>query len=649
MNELQDKVILLVEDDAIIALGEEAMLRRNGLNVVKAHSGRQAISAFEKGRQIDLVLMDIDLGKGMDGTEAASRILQDHDVPIVFLTSHTESEYVDRTDAISSYGYVVKNSGEMVIIRSIIMALRLHGAHKMVRTSRNEIAREAERYHLLFTNLTAGFALHEMIYDEDGNAVDYRFLDVNPAFETITGLAASLIVGRTVCEVLPGTEKYWIDTYAGVVKTGQPISYENYSARLGRYYDVWAFRHGQDKFATVISDITRGKRVEEELRKQRENLSTMLDAMGDGVISTDREGRVVVMNPVAEQLTGWDVEGAEGRKFSEVFVLEDALSGEKGDDPVEMVLAGGRAVNISEHSILVSRDGGRYHIAVSATPIINGDQETEGVVIVFRDVSEDYRKNREIAANNRYLEGVIESVQEGITVLDRSFSIERTNDTAKGWFSRGGDIVGRKCYELYRNRSERCEDCPVARAIQTGRPEHAELQGYGDAPVEWIEAFAFPVRDPETGRIERVVEFQRDITERKRRERLLTDQAERYGSIFRDGSAAMLIIDPRDGSIVDANAAAVEFYGWTLDQLKEMTVFDINALSPEEIANEMERARALRKRRFTFRHRRADGSERAVVVISGPVEQDGSTLLHSIVLENSDEEAQQHDDINGTD
>src|SRR6056297_3007206 len=80
--------------------------------------------------EISLILMDIDLGKGMDGTEAAEKILESHELPIVFLTSHSEKEYVNRVKKITNYGYVLKNSGEFVLIEAIYMAFSLYEAHK---------------------------------------------------------------------------------------------------------------------------------------------------------------------------------------------------------------------------------------------------------------------------------------------------------------------------------------------------------------------------------------------------------------------------------------------------------------------------------------------------------------------------------------
>ena len=113
-----------------------------------------------------------------------------------------------------------------------------------------------KRYRDLFNGMLNGFALHEIICNEEGKAVDYRFLEVNPAFERLTGLRASDIIGRTVMEVLPQTEHQWIEVYGKVALLRSSITYENYSAPLDKYFHVEAFSPEYKKFATVIEDIT---------------------------------------------------------------------------------------------------------------------------------------------------------------------------------------------------------------------------------------------------------------------------------------------------------------------------------------------------------------------------------------------------------
>lgn len=134
--------------------------------------------------------------------------------------------------------------------------------------------RRAERnYRMLFTEMLDGFALHEIVRDFEGKPADYRFLAVNPAFERMTNLKAGDILGRTVLEVLPGTERHWIETYGGVALTGKPISFENYSSDLKKHFEVTAFRPAPNQFACTFSDITERKKAVEELLEKTEALS----------------------------------------------------------------------------------------------------------------------------------------------------------------------------------------------------------------------------------------------------------------------------------------------------------------------------------------------------------------------------------------
>lgn len=134
------KRLLLVEDEPVIALLETQQLCNEGYAVTHVNSGEKAVGVIDAKRDhYDLILMDIDLGDGIDGTEAANVILSTHDIPILFLSSHTEKDVVGLTEKITSYGYVVKNSGIRVLDASIKMAFKLFDAHKDLKERKQRI------------------------------------------------------------------------------------------------------------------------------------------------------------------------------------------------------------------------------------------------------------------------------------------------------------------------------------------------------------------------------------------------------------------------------------------------------------------------------------------------------------------------------
>ncbi|HOC59610.1 MAG TPA: PAS domain S-box protein [Smithellaceae bacterium] len=126
--------------------------------------------------------------------------------------------------------------------------------------------RESERkYRSLFTEISEGFALHEIICDQNGHPVDYRFLDINPAFEKIIGLEAAHVIGKTAKEVLLQTTIYRIEQYGKVALSGEPISFEGQLKKRDRHYQINAFCPEKGKFAVLFTDITERKKMEMRL------------------------------------------------------------------------------------------------------------------------------------------------------------------------------------------------------------------------------------------------------------------------------------------------------------------------------------------------------------------------------------------------
>ncbi|MBM4163433.1 MAG: PAS domain S-box protein [Lentisphaerae bacterium] len=155
------------------------------------------------------------------------------------------------------------------------------------------------------------------------------------------------------------------------------------------------------------------------LRENEESLRTTLDSIGDAVIATDAHGNVARMNPVAEALTGWRSEEARGRPMSEVFRIVNALTRVPAANPVSQVIANGRVVGIANHTVLLCRDGTEHPIADSAAPIRSAAGVITGVVLVFRDVTEEYRMRRALADSESRFRALVESSADLIWEMDR--------------------------------------------------------------------------------------------------------------------------------------------------------------------------------------------------------------------------------------
>jgi PAS domain S-box-containing protein len=188
------KNILLVEDESIIAMTQAMELKAYGYNVIHASKGHQALSAMkQEDLLIDLILMDINLGEEKDGTEIAEMILQEYDIPLLFLSSHTEREVVTRTEKITFYGYVVKLSGIIVLDASIKMAFRLHEANKKLKQQKLELEESEKRYRRLFESAQDGILILDF---ESG-----KIVDVNPFLIKMLGYSKEEFLDKNLWDI----------------------------------------------------------------------------------------------------------------------------------------------------------------------------------------------------------------------------------------------------------------------------------------------------------------------------------------------------------------------------------------------------------------------------------------------------------------
>jgi PAS domain S-box-containing protein len=154
--------------------------------------------------------------------------------------------------------------------------------------------------------------------------------------------------------------------------------------------------HNKEFLQFSLLDITERKNAEKNANEERERLAVTLRSIGDGVITTDVDGKVVLLNKVTEQLTGWTQDEALHHPIQEVFNIVDQETGIACDNPVVKVLTSGQIIELTNHTTLISRNGTRYSIEDSGAPIFNRDSEIIGAVLVFRDVTEKRRTQEEL-------------------------------------------------------------------------------------------------------------------------------------------------------------------------------------------------------------------------------------------------------------
>jgi two-component sensor histidine kinase/PAS domain-containing protein len=399
-----NRSLLLVEDEAVIALAETRQLERMGYAVITASTGEQAVAkmALSKG-DIDLVLMDIDLGEGMDGTEAARRILLVHEVPVLFLSSHLEPDIVRKTEEITNYGYVVKSSLTVLDV-SIKMALKLFSARRSISQMNAEIEaandrlgeaflelRESEKtYRSLFDNMNKGLAYCRMIYD-GSRPVDFEYIEVNPSFESLTGLKDA--AGKRVTELIPDVglkDPELFEIYGRVAATGRAEVFEMFVESLGDWYSVSVYCPSPGFFVAVFDVVTRQKEIESMLRVSMDNLSSLVRDMPIGVLLQGPRAEIRMSNPMALELLGLSEDTLLGKTSFDPdwnVIHEDGSDFPGPTHPVPQAIALKRPVRGVIMGVFRPASRDRVWLSVDAVPQMGTEGAIEQVVCTFIDIT----------------------------------------------------------------------------------------------------------------------------------------------------------------------------------------------------------------------------------------------------------------------
>ena len=238
------------------------------------------------------------------------------------------------------------------------------------------LKRSEDRYRTLFEAMDEGFCVIEMIFDADARPTDYRFLEVNPAFEKHTGIANAQ--GQRILEIAPNLDAHWFEIYGRVAVTGESIRFVNEAKELGgRWFDVYAFRlcgHETHQVAILFNDISSRKASEEALKASENRSRSILDSITDGFFALDRDWRFTFMNSAGERSINCTPGYLIGKSFWEEYLR---TVGSEFEHFYRRVAAS----RVSESLTAQSLDNGHWYEA-TAYPA------PEGLTVYFRDVTE---------------------------------------------------------------------------------------------------------------------------------------------------------------------------------------------------------------------------------------------------------------------
>ncbi len=372
------KTILLVEDEPLIAMSESMVIKDFGYNVIISSTGEDAVRQTIDNENINLILMDIDLGNGIDGTAAAKLILEKRNIPIVFLTSHFEKEMVDKVKGITRYGYVIKNSGEFVIRTSIEMAFEMFEAYRKITESE------------IFNRRIVETANEGIISLDENNVI----VSGNRKLAEMLGYTLDELIGMSALKLSSPEE---------ALKHRQVMS----DRRMDKkgFYERRLLRKDGSEIVVVISsapifkpggsfggsfgmitDITQRYRSDLLLKESEEKYRAAFITSPDAININSMDGTYIDINEGFTKLTGYLRQDVIGLKSTELLIWAEP------EDRLKLI-AGLREKGLVDNleAVFRSKDGTLKTALMSARIIMINN--VPHILSITRDITE--RKNSE--------------------------------------------------------------------------------------------------------------------------------------------------------------------------------------------------------------------------------------------------------------
>jgi PAS domain S-box-containing protein len=355
-------------------------------------------------------------------------------------------------------------------------------ANKALQKAKETAQRNEEKYRLLFTEMEQGIAVHEVIYNDKNEVVDYRFIDINPAYERITGITKEIALNKRVREILPNVEDYWIETFGKVAVTGIPIHYENTSAELNKHFEVLAYRPQPHQFAVIVTDITERKNAElllkekndeieaqneeylqlneelaeanrqleeakELLQEKEEKYRELVETSQDLIWQCDLEGRFTYVNPGSKQINGYTPEEMIGKKFTE-FLKYDLK--ERDMEVFNQILEG---IDVKGfETIHKHKNGDDVYLIFNARVLTNKLGEVIGTGGTAYDVTDKKRTEKALQLSEDKYKLVVSNTEIISFIIDKQgiFTLSEGKALAKLGLQ-PGQVVGMSAFEVYKD------------------------------------------------------------------------------------------------------------------------------------------------------------------------------------------------------
>ena len=288
-----------------------------------------------------------------------------------------------------------------------------------------ELKLSERKYHSLYSTMSEGVAIHEVIYNKHQKAVDYIITDINQAYEDITGFKKNDVLGKKASELYGIGKPPYLEKYSPVAENGESILFETFFEPMDKYFSITVTSPEKGKFATFFEDITVRKRAERNLRKSEEKYRSILNNLQDAYIRADKEGKVIIASPSAARMYRF----SSPQNMIGIPALSFYKNSEDRDTVLEELNKHGKVKNNETEAL--RKDGTTFIASQNAQFHYDYQGKIQGTETLVRDITEIKQAEEEILMRRKVLEYINQLFQESLNYETEKEVIEKCLEVAE--------------------------------------------------------------------------------------------------------------------------------------------------------------------------------------------------------------------------
>ena len=396
------------EDDTVLLLRE---IRKGGYDpaFVRVETAEDMLVRLND-QTWDVVISDYSLPQF--SAPEALKVLQGTglDIPFIIVSGKVAVESTVEVLTAGAHDFIRKNSMTRLIPAIERELSEVIGRKEHKKT--DEALKESEKeIRTLYSSMNEGVVMHEIIYGKAGEPIDYRILNANPVFESITGIKIENAIGAKGSELYGTGEPPYLDIYAKVAASGEPITFESTFEPMGKSFKISVFSSEKGKFATLFADITERKLTNIALEKSEKKYRTIIENSNDMIWSLDAQGNFTFFNKRSEELTGYKLVDWIGKNF-EPLIHEGEL--QKIQDVFYETMAG----NPQQYEVTITKkDGADMILSVNTVPVFESG-EVVGSISFARDVTGMVKAEQALHESEMQYRALFEGSPDAIFLAD---------------------------------------------------------------------------------------------------------------------------------------------------------------------------------------------------------------------------------------